>query len=132
MGRDKDRKYARSLETPGCVWRQFIMGLHVGIVEIAVELELIVTDLFVERDIPAPAFLFRIGTRSCVEVKARQYGGRIGWQPPHPGVDIERKSTCRSETVGTVWGGDKYPRASAWRSNPAVATGSCEHISAHL
>src|ERR1700730_8894356 len=94
MGRDKDHKIARSLETAGCVRREFIMGLHVGIVEIAVELELIVPDLFVVRNIPATTLLLRIGTRSCVEVKARQQAthhsdsGRV--------VDV---SACRGKTV---------------------------------
>ena len=70
MGRDKDRWKARRLERTRCVWREFITRLYVVIKKVAIKLELIVTDLIVESDVAAPAFLFRKGTRAYVEVKA--------------------------------------------------------------
>src|SRR6266852_7619992 len=97
MGRNKDRKRARTLEIPRCTGREFIMRLYVVIKKVAIKLEPIATDLIVERDVTAPAFLFRKGTRECVEVKAGQQTAG----PPYWVSRVVDRRACRSEAVGT-------------------------------
>src|ERR1700730_7151258 len=113
MGRDKDHREARREEIAGRVCREFIMRLYVVIKEVTIKLELIVTDLIVESDVAAPAFLFRKGARELVEVKPGQLtAGRS--RRPHSGV-VEEKLVYRSETVGTARRSGKYRFASVCR-----------------
>src|ERR1700732_1760639 len=97
MGRDKDRCKARREEIAGRVWREFIMRLYVVIKEVTIKLELIVTDLIVESNVAAPAFLFRKGARELIEVKPGLLtAGRS--RRVYSGV-VEEKFVYRSETV---------------------------------
>ena len=76
IGRDGDCALALGYETVGGIRREFVVLLHVGIIKIAVNLELIVADFLVEGRIAAPAFLLRERTREGVEVKAREQPAR--------------------------------------------------------
>ena len=76
MGWDGDCALALGYETIGGVGREFVVLLHVGIVKIAVNPQLIVADLLLERRIAAPALLLWERARESVEVKAREYTAR--------------------------------------------------------
>src|SRR6266571_2664350 len=51
---------------------EFVVLLHVGVIKVTVNPELIVTQLMFESGITTPAFLFRIRTRERVIVKAEE------------------------------------------------------------
>ncbi len=70
IGRDEDRRRARSLEIACGDWRKFVMRFRIDIIKVAVNPQLIVADLIFERRIAAPAFLLRERTREGVKVKA--------------------------------------------------------------
>ncbi len=59
IGRNEDRKITRGFEIARGAWREFIMRLCIDIKKVAVNLELIVADLIIERRITTPAFLCR-------------------------------------------------------------------------
>src|SRR6266446_3680055 len=59
IGRDEEGKLARGLEIARGAWCEFIMRLCFDIKKVAVNLQLIVADLIIERRITTPAFLCR-------------------------------------------------------------------------
>src|SRR5205823_7941347 len=76
-----DHKRPRGLEIAGGVWREFIMGFPIHVIKVAVNPELIITDLGFKSRVTTPAFLFREGSLERVKVKARKQSER----PPDTG-----------------------------------------------
>ena len=74
--RDEERRTARGLKAARGHWRKFVVGLRIDIIKVAVNPQLIITDLVLERRVTSPAFLFRERTREEVKVEAREQASK--------------------------------------------------------
>src|SRR5207245_4272597 len=108
LGRDEERRTARGFKIARGDWRKFVMRLCVHIKKVAVNLQLIVTDLIVECRVAAPAFLGREGSLERVKVEAGQQAA----ERSDSVAVVEKKSGYRRQTVGTGRRTCKYRYAS--------------------
>src|SRR5205823_8884030 len=79
-------------------WRQFIMGFPIHIIKVAINPELIVTDLGFKSRVATPTFLFREGSLEQVKVKPRKQAE--GRPSTRRSVNI---IACRSQAISKIW-----------------------------
>ena len=114
IGRDGDCALALGYEIIGGVRRKFVVRLHVVIVKIPVNLELIVADFLVKRCITTPAFLLRERTGEGVEVKPREQTAR------RPNPSFKEDPVARwGRSEGTVGRSPKFLRVCGGEGRPA-------------